>query len=135
MLTMLSVTAFKKRALIAAAAPHLHFERITILLYIDNGEEVEELSPQLGLMISGYSLPPTFVAGNRIANAKEVWLYPDGTLHEYLWTATWNDVAFGCSQRHYVGAADDEAISLEDLQEQIEINLLADKDSGEADDV
>jgi len=118
-----------KRALINAATPRLRFERITMLLYFKDREEVEELSPQLGLVISCRSLPQTFVAGNRIANASEIWLYPDGTLHKYLWTATWNDLEFGCSQRHYVGPVDEDAISLKDLQEQIETYLAADGDA------
>ena len=126
---MLNVTRLKKRTLITVATPLLRFERITILLYMKDHEKIEELSPQLGLFISGRRLPQTVVAGNRIANESEIWLHPDGTLHKYLWTANWSDLEFGCSQRHYVGPVDEDAITLEDLEEQIEIYLADDGDA------
>jgi hypothetical protein len=59
----------------------------------------------------------------------ELWLYPDGTLHKHIWTASWHDLAFGCSQRHYVSPADEKEISLKDLQEQIETYLAEDDDA------
>jgi hypothetical protein len=115
-----------KSAVIDEALPHLRFERITSLFFVrEDGEEVEEVeefAPQKGLLISTSLLPRTMVGGNRVANSSEIWLHPDGTLHKYLWTAAWESLEYGCSQRH-VGPAGEEAISLEDLIEQIEINL------------
>jgi hypothetical protein len=127
------VTTSTKQALIAAAMPLLKFENITKLLYIRDGQEVEELSTQLGLAISSRSLPKTFVAGNQVANATEFWLHPDGTLHRYIWTACWSDPGSGCSQRHYVGLADEQEISLKELQDQIEM-YLSEEDDEEMDE-
>ena len=118
-----------KRAVIAEALPHLRFERITSLLFVrEDGEEVEEFAPRKGLLISTSSLPRTIVGGSRVANDSEIWLHTDGTLHEYLWTAAWESLEYGCSQRHYIGPVGEEVISLEDLLEQIEINLAEDSD-------
>jgi hypothetical protein len=117
--------------LIAAATPLLKFGEITKLLYMKDGQEVEELFPQLGLALTARRLPPTFVAGNQVANATEFWLHSDGTLHKYIWTACWPDPATGCSQRHYVGPAGEEEISLKDLREQIEM-YLSEEDDEEA---
>jgi hypothetical protein len=62
------------------------------------------------------------VAGNRVANGEEIWLHPDGSLHKYHWTATWETEEAGCSQRLYMVPASEVDISLEDLMEAIECN-------------
>src|SRR6185295_6739073 len=121
-----------KRALIEEALPRLHFEKIAILLYPEEHkqthdcEEVVEFAPERCLLISESRLAGTWVAGNRVANTAEVWLYPDGTLHEYEKSATWASIAAGCTQRRYIGPVGEEKISLADLKEQIAFNLASD---------
>ena len=120
--------------MIEQALPYLKFERITILFFTDDGEEVEEFASQTGLRISSSCLGITSVAGNRVVNKCEIWLYPDSTLHEYLEAATWETPEGGCTQRHYIGSVGVERISLEDLQEQIAFNLAPDRgEDGEKD--
>lgn len=127
------MNTLNKRAIIQAALPLLRFERITSLFFVQDGETIEEFSAQLGVPISNRSLPTTLVAGNRVANSHEIWLYPDGTLHRYLWTATW-ETFDGCSQWHYVGPATEEDVSLEDLKEQIESYIYSDSDMDDWED-
>jgi len=115
--------------MIEAALPYLSLERIRVLFFMLDCEEVEELATETGLLISERLLPQTTVAGNRVANTSEIWLYPDGTLHEYLKAATWETLEGGCTQRHYVGPASEEKISLLDLREAIESNLAPDRDA------
>lgn len=71
------------------------------------------------------------MAGNRVANTSEIWLYPDGTLHEYLRAATWESLDVGCTQRLYVGAVGEGRISIEDLQERISIHMAPDWDESD----
>jgi hypothetical protein len=119
-----NIAPFTKRQLIELVLPLLHFERIPALLYLEeDGNEVEELAPSSGLMISTITLPATTSAGDRVANDHEIWLHSDGTFHKYLWTAAWETLEFGCTQRHYLEAVGDEEVSLEDLIEQIELQL------------
>jgi tRNA pseudouridine-54 N-methylase len=78
------------RARIAAALPVFHFRRIETLFYVDErGREVTEHAHAQGVLISSHHLGVTLSAGNRVANNSEIWLYPDGSLHEYLDAATW----------------------------------------------
>jgi hypothetical protein len=118
----------EKKALIEVALPLLNFDRIPVLLFIQECEEIEEFAAQTGLLISESWLPPTTVAGSRVANASEIWLYPDGSLQEYRKAATWETFESGCTQRHYVGPGSEEKISLEELREAIEFNLERDPD-------
>lgn len=114
------------RALIAAALPFFHFKRIETLFFTDEDGEVSEFAGARGVLISSSFLCKTVVAGNRVANTSEIWLYPDGTLHEYLEAATWETFEGGCTQRLYVGPAREEQIAIEDLQEQIAIHMAPD---------
>jgi hypothetical protein len=93
------------------------------LLYIGDREEVEEFSPNRGIMISSTALPPTTCAGNRVASDHEIWLHSDGTFHKYLWWADWESMEYGCSQRHYVASVTYEEVSLEELRGAIELHL------------
>ena len=120
---LISVAIRQKLILIEEALRCLRFEPIPVLLYLRNGEEVEEFSPNRGIMISSTALPPTTSAGNRVANAHEIWLHSDGTFHKYLWCADWESMDYGCSQRHYVASVAYEEVSLEELREPIELHL------------
>lgn len=122
----------EKKTLIKWALPRLSFERIPVLVYMQDCEEVEEFAAETGLLISDSLLPPTTVAGNRVANRREIWLSPDGTLHEYLEAATWETLEGGCIQRHYVGPASEENIALEDLRDAIALNLESEDDEDDA---
>ena len=75
-----------------------------------------------GVLISSHRLGRTLSAGNRVANNSEVLLYPDGSLHEYLEAATWETSEGGCTQRTYVGPAQEDRITIDDLEEQIEFH-------------
>jgi hypothetical protein len=128
-MTTVNQTSISRRAVIEAALPRLHFERITSLFFVrEDGEEVEEFAPQRGLLISASSLPREIFEGNKVANASEIWLHPDGSLHKYLWSSAWESLEYGCTQRRYVGPVGEETVSLEDLLEQIEINLAEDSE-------
>jgi len=120
---MITVAIRQKLILIQEALRCLRFEPITVLLYIGDREEVEEFSPNRGIMISSRTLPPTTSAGNRVANSHEIWLHSDGTFHKYLWCADWESIEYGCSQRHYVASVAYEEVSLEELREAIELHL------------
>ena len=120
---MITVAIRQKLILIEEALRCLRFEPITVLLYIGDREEVEEFSPNRGIMISSTALPTTISAGNRVANAHEIWLHSDGTFHKYLWCADWESWEGGCSQRHYVASVADEEVSLEELREAIALHL------------
>jgi hypothetical protein len=61
----------------------------------------------------------TLSAGNRVASNSEIWLYPDGSLHEYLDAATLETIDGGYTQRTYVGPAQEDRITIDDLEEQI----------------
>jgi hypothetical protein len=122
------MTFGKKKAMIEAALPQLSFEHIPVLLFLRDDEEVEELAAETGLLISESRLPQTRVAGNRVVNTCEIWLYPDGTLHEYLKAATWETAEGGCTLRLYVGPASEQKFSLEELSEAIEFNIALDRD-------
>jgi hypothetical protein len=117
-----------KRVTIEEALTDLRFERILTLFFDQEGKAVREFSSQTGLLISSHFIGVTLVAGNRVANTSEIWLHPDGTLHEYLEAATWETLEGGCTQKHYIGPADEDKISLEDLKEQIAFNLESDPD-------
>ena len=112
-----------RQKLIEEALRVLPFERIPALFYLRDGEEIEEFFPNKGIMISSRRLPPTISAGNRVANAHEIWLHSDGTFHKYLWCADWENMNCGCSQRHYVASVAYEEASLEELREVIELHL------------
>jgi hypothetical protein len=120
---LISMGVRQKSILLAEALPFLRFGPIPALLYRRDGEEVEEFSPNRGIMISSRRLPPTTSAGNRVANAHEIWLHSDGTFHKYLWCADWESWEGGCSQRHYVASVADEEVPLETLREAIELHL------------
>jgi hypothetical protein len=120
---MITVAIRQKLILIEEALRCLRFEPITVLLYIGDREEVEEFSPNRGIMISSTALPTTISAGNRVANEHEIWLHFDGTFHKSLWCADWESMEYGCSQRHYVASVAYEEVSLEELREAIELRL------------
>jgi hypothetical protein len=122
-----------KRELIDLVLPILQFERIPLLFFIEGEEELKEFSSQTGLSISTHFIGVTLVAGNRVANTSEIWLHPDGTLHEYLEASTWESYEWGCIQRHYVGPASEDKIWLNDLEQQIAFNLAPDRDDDDYD--
>jgi hypothetical protein len=128
-----------KRAVIAAAMPQLQFRRIASLFYGQHDgkelNEVEEFTPNTGLLVSTKPLPSTEAGGNRIANQHEIWLHRDGTLHKYLWTGSWTSLEYGCSQRHYVGPVSDDDVSLEELTEAFEWNIFETKQQSDTDEV
>jgi len=55
----------------------------------ESGQEVREYADAQGVLVSSHRLGGTISAGNRVANNSEIWLYPDGSLHEYLNAAVW----------------------------------------------
>jgi hypothetical protein len=115
------------RARIAAALPVLHFRRIATLFYIDErGHEVTEHAYARGVLISSHRLGVTLSAGNRVAHNSEIWLYPDGSRHEYLDAAAWETFEGGCTQRTYVGPAQEDRITINDLEEQIAFHSAPD---------
>ena len=120
---LITVATRQKLILIEEALRFLRFERIPVLLYLRDGEEVEEFSPNRGIMISSTALPTTISAGNRVANEHEIWLHFDGTFQKYLWCADWESMDYGCSQRHDVASVAYEEVSLEELREAIELRL------------
>jgi hypothetical protein len=120
---LITVAIGQKLILIEEALRFLRFEPILVLLYLRDGEEVEEFSPNRGIKISSRTLPPTTSAGNRVASEHEIWLHSDGTFHKYLWCADWESMDYGCSQRHYVASLAYEEVSLEELREAIELHL------------
>ena len=67
----------QKLILIEEVIRILRFEPIPALLYLRDGEEVEEFYPNKGIMISSTALPPTTSAGNRVASGHEIWLHFD----------------------------------------------------------
>jgi hypothetical protein len=95
---LITVAITQKSILIEESLRFLRFEPIPVLFYLRDGEEVEEFSPNRGIMISSRTLPPTTSAGNRVANSHEIWLHSDGTFHKYLWCADWESMDCGCSQ-------------------------------------
>ena len=115
------------RARIAAGIPVFHFRRIETLFYVDErGREVTEYSDARGVLISSHRLGVTLSAGNRVVNNSEIWLYPDGSLHEYLDAAAWETLEGGCTQRTYVGPAQEDRITIDDLEEQIAFHSAPD---------
>jgi hypothetical protein len=111
------------RARIVAALPVFHFRKIETLFYLDErGREVTEYADAQGVLISCHYLGVTLSAGNRVANNSEIWLYPDGSLHEYRTAAAWETFEGGGTQRTYVGPAEEDRITIDDLDEQIEIH-------------
>jgi hypothetical protein len=63
---LITVAIGQKLILIEEALRFLRFEPILVLLYLRDGEEVEEFSPNRGIKISSRTLPPTTSAGNRV---------------------------------------------------------------------
>lgn len=120
-----------KRAVIEAALPQLRFRKIGNLFYAqqegNDSNEIEEFTGKTGLRISSKGLPVTMLAGNRVANEEEIWLHSDGSLHKYLWTASWESYEGGCSQRQYIAQASDHEVSMADLKEAIEFNISDDE--------
>jgi hypothetical protein len=115
------------RSRIAEALPLFHFRRIETLFYLDErGHEVTEYADARGVLISSRRLGVTLSGGNRVVNNSEIWLYPDGSLHEYLDAATWETFEGGCTQRSYVGPAQEDRITIDDLEEQIEFHSAPD---------
>jgi hypothetical protein len=122
------------RSFIQQKLPYLRFQKISTLFFVSISEELheyeetEEFASERGLLISETRLPVTLVAGNRTTNSSEIWLYRDGTLHEYHASATWESIECEVTERHYIGPASEERVSFKDLQEAIEFNLEADDD-------
>jgi hypothetical protein len=115
------------RARIAAALPVFHFKRIDTLFYVDErGREVTEYADARGVLISSHRSDVTLPAGNRVANNSEIWLYPDGSLHEYLNAAAWETLEGGCTQRTYVGPAQEDQVAIDDLEEEIKFHSAPD---------
>ena len=97
------------------------------MIYPDEREgEVREHADAQGVLISSHRLGVTLSAGNRVANNSEIWLYPDGSLHEYLDAAAWETFEGGCTQRTYVGPAQEDRITINDLEEQIKFHSAPD---------
>jgi hypothetical protein len=138
MLEPTNIPSLDKRAVIAAAMRQLQFRRIGSLLYgqhdDDEIKEVEEFTPNTGLLVSTKPLPVTEVGGNRVANQHEIWLHRDGSLHKYLWTATWATFEYGCSQRDYVGPVSNDDVSLEELTEAFEWNIFEARQQDDTDE-
>jgi hypothetical protein len=74
------------------------------------------------------------VGMSRTLRSTEVWLYPDGTLHEYLELAAWETLAGGCTQREYIGPVDEDRVSFEQMREQIRISIAAAAESDAEED-
>ena len=97
------------------------------MFYVDErGREVTEYADAQGILVSAHRLGVTLSAGNRVANNSEIWLYPDGSLHEYLNAAAWETLEGGCTQRTYVGPAQEDRITIDDLEEQIAFHSAPD---------
>jgi hypothetical protein len=132
-----------KRALIQEKLSYLHFQKIPLLFYAsvcegtEQGEEdkecqeVTEYAKQRGVRLSLSSPKRSYFAGNRVLTSAEIWLYPDGTLHEYRMSETWETAESGNRQRAYVGPVGEDRVSLEDMQEALEFNLAPDYEDDE----
>jgi hypothetical protein len=123
-----------EKELIAQALPYLRFEPIAMLFYCESGEEIESLAPQLGLLVSWSRRELVMVGASRALRSTEVWLYPDGTLHQYLELAAWETPEGGCTQRQYIGAVGEDRVSFEQIREQIRMSIAAAAESDAEED-
>lgn len=112
------------RKLILDALSQLEFTVIGSFIRWGNDREVgeEELTKNVGILVSQRHVATRNMAGSWITEDTEIFLYPDGTLHKYRWSTRWEAFKQIYSTRTYVGPARDGEVNTAELWQAIELN-------------